>query len=145
MSALDELRSFKGLWKGGFKTGYDSVRNQKQIEEYLRDNIGKNVTILEIGCGGGQWTKFLSDLPDVNKIIAIDLFTEEYNQFWETVGLEKIGLVKYHTVQDFSLNMIEDNSIDFVFSYDTFSYISPIGQQAYLSNLFKKCKITRNY
>ena len=52
-----EINSFKEMWDGGFRTGYSPKRNQKGLEDYLTSNL-KGKTLLEIGCGGGQWSKF---------------------------------------------------------------------------------------
>ena len=65
-----ELSTFQDIWEGGYFTGYSTKRNQKGLEEYLRKNL-EGKTLLEIGCGGGQWTKFISELDIFKKIIWI--------------------------------------------------------------------------
>jgi len=135
-----EINSFKNLWKGGFKTGYKTKRNQKGIEEYLQNNIQNNITLLEIGCGGGQWTNFLHKLNRIHKIYAIDALSEEHNNFWNYVGEDGKNLIEYIQVNDFKLDCIPDDSLDFVFSYDVFCHISKKGQEEYLKNLYKKCR-----
>ena len=67
-----EINSFQKVWKGGYKTGYSNKRNQAGLEVYLADKIsGKN--LLEIGCGGGQWSKFILNLDIFEKIYCIDV------------------------------------------------------------------------
>jgi SAM-dependent methyltransferase len=140
MNKLDkEIQSFQNIWRGGFKTGYNEKRNQKGIELYLKENA-KGKCLLEIGCGGGQWSKFIYELNIFDKIYCIDVLSEDHNQFWNYVGNEKKDKIEYFQVNDFSLNSIPNDSLDFVFSYDVFCHISYDGQKEYLKNLFDKCK-----
>ena len=135
----EELNSFQTIWKGGFRTGYSQKRNQKGVEEYLKRNMdGK--TMLEIGCGGGQWSKFIYNLGTYDKMYCIDALSENHNNFWMFVDNEKKDKIEYYQVTDFSLDSIPDNSLDYVFSYDVFCHISYTGHLEYLKNLRKKCK-----
>jgi SAM-dependent methyltransferase len=136
---LDEITSFQKLWHGGFKTGYSPKRNQKGIEEYLEKNMSGSCC-LEIGCGGGQWSKFIYNLNKFDTIFCIDVLSAEHNRFWEYVGNDKKDKIKYFQVKDFNLHLIPNNCLDFVFSYDVFCHISYSGQERYLENLYKKCK-----
>jgi len=134
-----EINSFQNLWQGGFRTGYSYKRNQKGIEDYLRKNL-KGKCCLEIGCGGGQWSKFLYNLNIFDKIYCVDVLSAEHNQFWEYVGNDKKDKIEYFQVKDFSLSVIPEDSLDFVFSYDVFCHISYSGIEKYLENLYAKCK-----
>jgi len=49
--------------------------------------------------------------------------------------------MKYFQVTDFNLNFILSDFLDYVFSYDVFFHISYSGQEKYLENLYKKCKV----
>jgi SAM-dependent methyltransferase len=134
-----EILSFQGIWEGGFRTGYDTKRNQHVLEKYLNEHMhGANV--LEIGCGGGQWTKFLYDLNRFTNIYCVDVLSAAHNKFWEYVGYERADIITYTQVKDFSLAHIPDESLDYVFSYDVFCHISKSGQNEYLKSLYKKCK-----
>ena len=95
---------------------------------------------LEIGCGGGQWSKYIYELRIFDKIICIDALSEQHNNFWENVGHDKNDKIIYNKVDDFSLSCVPDNSLDYVFSYDVFCHISYSGQKEYLKNLYRKCK-----
>lgn len=134
----NEIESFQVLWKGGFKTGYSIKRNQSGIESYLKDKLKPGYCLLEIGCGGGQWSKFMVNYVD--KIYCVDVLSEIHNNFWNYVGNNNRDKITYCHVKDFSLVDIPDNSLDFVFSYDVFCHISYSGQKEYLKNLKKKCK-----
>ena len=117
----DEIASFQNLWRGGFKTGYNKKRNQIGIEKYLSSQIN-NRCVLEIGCGGGQWSKFMYEYVD--KLYCVDILSSDHNQFWENVGKEKKDKITYFHIKDFLLSDITDGIIDFVFSYDVFCHIS---------------------
>lgn len=135
----DEIKSFQTIWKGGFQTGYSAKRNQHGIEAYLRDNASGE-SMLEIGCGGGQWSKFIYSLNRFNTIHCIDVLSKEHNRFWEYVGEGASDKITYTQVSDFSLSHIPDESLDYVFSYDVFCHISKSGQREYIKSLIKKCK-----
>lgn len=136
---LDELDGFKHIWEGGFRTGYRPKRNQKQIEEYLQSILKPNHTVFEIGCGGGQWTRFMS--PFVDNVICNDAKDAQSNHFFEYLNEHKqINNVTFYHAKNFNLDYLDDESLDIVFSYDVFCHISYSGQQEYLKNLYTKCK-----
>ncbi len=139
----DEINSFQTIWKGGFKTGHDSIRNQKGIEDYLKKSM-KGKCCLEIGCGGGQWSKFIYQLNVFDKIYCIDVLSAEHNSFWDYVGHEKKDKIEYVQVKDFNLDFIPLDTLDYVFSYDVFCHISYTGQKTYIEALYDKCKTDCN-
>ena len=51
------------------------------------------------------------------------------------LGYDKKDKITYFQVDDFSLDCIPSNSLDYVFSYDVFCHISYPGQREYLKNL----------
>ena len=120
-------------------TGYSPKRNQKGLEEYLRNNLDGS-TLLEIGCGGGQWSKFIYELNIFKRIICIDALSAEHNKFWENLGEEARDVIQYIKVENFDLTEINEDSIDYVFSYDVFCHISYSGTESYLKSLYSKCK-----
>jgi SAM-dependent methyltransferase len=131
------VNSFQNLWHGGFRTGYSEKRNQRGLEEYILPEV-TNKCVLEIGCGGGQWSKTMYERVD--KLYCIDVLSSSHNQFWSYVGEDKRDKIRYCHVKDFSLSDIPDNSIDYVFSYDVFCHIPLSGHKEYLKNLHSKCK-----
>jgi SAM-dependent methyltransferase len=136
---VQEIKSFEHIWKGGFRTGYQPKRNQKDIETYLQSILQPHHTVFEIGCGGGQWTKFIS--PLVKSLICNDAKTAESNHLFSYLNSHNVGHnVIFHQAQDFNLNYLENESLDIVFSYDVFCHISYSGQKQYIKNLYTKCK-----
>ena len=136
----EEINSFNRIWNGGFRTGYSVKRNQVGIEKYLAKNLNSSYNVFEIGCGGGQWTKFIA--PLVNSIVCNDAKSSKDNSFFEYLNHYKINTdnIRYNQAFSFDLEYLEDNSLDFVFSYDVFCHISLSGQEQYLKNLYAKCK-----
>ena len=135
----NELQSFQNIWKGGYFTGYSQKRNQQGIEDYLKSNLSGS-TLLEIGCGGGQWSKLIYNRNVFEKMYCVDALSDEHNKFWNYLGEEAKSVIDYKKVSDFTLDFIDDNSIDYVFSYDVFCHISYSGINAYLDSLSRKCR-----
>lgn len=136
---IQEIKSFEHIWKGGFRTGYQPKRNQNDIEQYLKSILQPHYNVFEIGCGGGQWTKFIA--PLVNHVSCNDAKTAESNNLFNYLRQHNIGHnVSFFQAQNFTLDYLADNSLDFVFSYDVFCHISYSGQKEYIRNLYQKCK-----
>lgn len=143
----EEISSFQNLWKGGTNLssrGWDKCQKDRikfqNLNEIARiciePYINKKTNVLEIGCNGGGWTwKFL----EASKVIGFDVLSAKHTKFWKNMGKQEN--VSYFQVNDFKCNELDDDSIDYVFSYDVFCHISYSGASAYLENLYKKlCK-----
>ena len=130
-----EINSFQNIWHGGYFGENSPNRNQIGLEDYLTNNIETDLTILEIGCGRGRWSKFIYENLHPKKLQCIDILSEKHNDFWRFVGDDKREKLEYYHVKDFSLNEIPDESLDFVFSYDVWCHISASSQELYLGDL----------
>jgi SAM-dependent methyltransferase len=93
-------------------------------------------TVVEIGPGGGRWTGDLLELAD--QLILVDIspvcldicrarFADRPN-------------VRYVLADGRSLPTIEDDTVDFVWSYDTFVHINPSDTDAYLGEFARVLK-----
>lgn len=139
----EELASFQSLWKGGFDSkgkslefwGSVSSEFDKIVDICISPYINKEVVALEIGCGGGKWTK---KLLGAEKIYCLDALSAEHNRFWERFSRDEN--IYYFKVEEFKCSMLLENSIDYVFSYDTFCHISYSGAFEYLKHLYSKLK-----
>lgn len=92
--------------------------------------------ILEIAPGYGRWTQYLKDLCD--ELVIVDL-TEKCiancrERFSEATNIE------YHINDGRSLDMIEDESLDFVFSFDSLVHADSDVIGGYLLQLTKKLR-----
>jgi len=72
-------------------------------------------TILEIAPGFGRWTQYLVDVAD--RLILVDLAPNCIDHCRERFAGRRN--VEYHVNDGRSLSMVEDNSIDFIFSWDS--------------------------
>jgi SAM-dependent methyltransferase len=93
-------------------------------------------TILEIAPGYGRWTQFLKGLCD--RLAIVDLTPgciEACRQrFADATNIE------YHVNDGRSLDMVDDRSIDFAFSFDSLVHAESDVLGAYLRQLARKLK-----
>ena len=92
--------------------------------------------ILEIAPGYGRWTQFLKDLCD--ELVIVDL-TERCIEGCKRRFADADN-IEYHVNDGRSLAMIEDNSIDFVFSFDSLVHAEMDVIESYLAQLATKLK-----
>jgi ubiquinone/menaquinone biosynthesis C-methylase UbiE len=123
---------FINFW--GSNGYYEAFTYGIGIQEVINRTIVpfSNKTCLEIGCGGGVFTKVLSEQFDV--VIGIDVIPIHDG-------------VRYHNVkyieldnQDYKCTGIPDNSIDFVFSYGVFCHFSNDAIKEYLQSIYRVMK-----
>lgn len=93
-------------------------------------------TILEIACGGGRWTQYLKNL--CQRLIVVDLSPR-------CIQLCKARFaacrhIEYHVNDGKSLPMIQDSSVDLVFSFDSLVHADAPVIEAYLAELARVLK-----
>jgi ubiquinone/menaquinone biosynthesis C-methylase UbiE len=100
------------------------------INEILLKYVEKGSTILEIGPGAGRWTETLVSLActlilvDISKK-CLDLCKERFKNY---------SNVRYILTQG-QLDLIPDNSIDYIWSYDVFVHINPTDIGTYIRDI----------
>lgn len=104
-----------------------------RLEPFLKDNIN----ILEIAPGQGRITNYLIDYTDDLIIVdmndkLIDICKEKFKNF---------DNIKYYVNDGISLEFLEDNSIDFVISWDSFVHMHQEVIEKYIEQISKKLKI----
>jgi len=87
--------------------------------------------ILEIACGHGRWTQFLKDL--CSQLTVVDLSEQCIDACKERFSESKN--ITYHVNDGQSLAMIPDNSVDFVFSFDSLVHADESVISSYLSEI----------
>ncbi|MEQ6122339.1 class I SAM-dependent methyltransferase [Reichenbachiella sp. MALMAid0571] len=88
-------------------------------------------SMLEIACGHGRWTEFLINHTD--KLIGVDLSPSCIEICNERFS--EIDQAKFMVNDGKSLEMIPDNSIDFVFSFDSLVHVDNDVLDSYISQL----------
>ncbi len=93
-------------------------------------------TILEIGPGYGRWTEFLKDVCD--RLILVDISEECIDACKRRFAAAPH--IDSHVNDGKSLDMIPDDSIDFVFSFDSLVHAEEDVIEAYLGQISRKLK-----
>jgi len=88
-------------------------------ENFILNNINEESVVLEIAPGHGRWTEFI--LKKVKKIILVELSQERIKYCKKIFDNSKN--IDYFMNNGKDLFFIADNSIDFIFSYDSFVHI----------------------
>ena len=91
-------------------------------------------TILEIAPGFGRWTNFLKDA--CANLIVVDLSDKCIEACRERFA--RCSNISYFVNDGTSLDMIQDNSIDFIFSFDSLVHAEAPVIAAYMSQLPRK-------
>jgi SAM-dependent methyltransferase len=91
-------------------------------------------TILEIAPGYGRWTQYLKDLCE--RLIVVDLAPQCIEHCRERFSAERH--IDYHVNDGRSLDMVEDGTVDFVFSFDSLVHAEADVIDAYLGQLARK-------
>lgn len=99
------------------------------VKNFIFPNISKDKTVLEIAPGHGRWTVFLQ--KEVKMLHLVDL-NEECIEFCKEKFKDHNNL-SYWINNGRSLEFIEDKSIDFVWSYDSFVHMEKDVIEAYFS------------
>jgi SAM-dependent methyltransferase len=129
----EQFIKFWGL--NGYTETWDGHKYNwsEKIKNFIKEQIGfnKDKISLEIGCGSGYWTDFLAE--NSNLVYAIDLIPRP--EF-------KNNNITYIENQDrqFNCSNLEDNSVDFAFSFGVFCHFSLDACESYLKDVLRVLK-----
>ena len=93
-------------------------------------------TILEIAPGFGRWTQFLKDL--CKHLVLVDMSEKCIRACQDRFN--SCSHIEYHLNDGRSLDFIADESVDFVFSFDSLVHVEGDVIEAYLNQLARKLK-----
>lgn len=100
------------------------------LQRYLLPYVNRNDVALEIGPGGGRWTKHLTDF---GKLYAIDYHAELLKELNKNfASYDNIVFIK-NNGSDFP--GVTENSVDFLFSFGTFVHLDFPLIESYLQNI----------
>jgi ubiquinone/menaquinone biosynthesis C-methylase UbiE len=98
-------------------------------DHFLMPYVLSDNTILEIGPGGGRWTRYMLH---AKQIYAVDYHQELLNELKLNFSVSNINYIK-NNGNDFP--SIQDKSIDFLFSFGTFVHLDFPIIDSYLQNM----------
>lgn len=93
-------------------------------------------TILEIAPGYGRWTQYLKDLCE--RLVIVDL-TERCIEGCRARFADASN-IEYHVNDGRSLEIVEDGSVDFAFSFDSLVHADADVLEAYVNQLARKLR-----
>jgi SAM-dependent methyltransferase len=103
----------------------------KVRRRYLEPYVGRESVVLEIGAGGGRWTQYLLE---ARQVVVVEL-NPEFFPYLEARFPEAAEKLRFFETSGYELSGIDDETIDFVFSFGTFVHIDPGGIDAYLAEI----------
>ena len=103
-------------------------------DHFLRPFIASETTVVEIGPGGGRWTRYMLG---AKRIYAVDFYSELLNELKNNIKSSNITFIK-NNGDDFP--EVPDNSVDLVFSFGTFVHLDCEIIDRYLQNLHRIVK-----
>jgi ubiquinone/menaquinone biosynthesis C-methylase UbiE len=103
--------------------------------QYIRDHfllpyIDEKTHVVEIGPGGGRWTRYMLN---AGKIYALDYHQELLNELKK--GMKKNNNITYIKNDGDDFPGITPGSIDFIFSFGTFVHLDVDIIERYLENM----------
>jgi ubiquinone/menaquinone biosynthesis C-methylase UbiE len=93
-----------------------------------------SASILEIAPGYGRWTQYLKDACE--RLVIVDL-TESCIEYCRQRFADS-SHIEYHVNDGSSLAMVEDDSVDFAFSFDSLVHVEAPVLEAYIEQLARK-------
>ncbi len=101
----------------------------KVVDRYIRPYVTPGSSVLEIGSGGGRWTRYL---VGARRVVCVDINPE----FFQLLRAMFPGApLEFYQPPGCELGAVDSNSIDFVFTFGTFVHIDPQGIHQYLDEI----------
>lgn len=129
-----EVRGWRYVLQRLLHPSYGPGPLYKVVDRYVRPYVEPSSTVVEIGPGGGRWTRYLLR---ANRIICVDInpeFFEALKTTFPTASLE------FYQPRGCELDGIAEDSVDFVFTFGTFVHIEPKDIAEYLVDIRRVLK-----
>jgi len=104
---------------------------QSLVDEFILPNIKANNSALEIAAGYGRWSVFLQ--PLCSRLILVDLNPQCIEQCKKKFSTS--DNVEYRVTDGSTLPDVADQSIDFIWSFDSFVHMDPAVIRAYFQEM----------
>jgi len=117
------------------KKPYNKWKNSI-VKNFIFKNINHKANILEIAPGHGRWTEFLVKKSNNLTIVdlnakCIDFCKKKFSNFKN---------IQYHVNDGKTLDFIKSDSIDFIWSYDSFVHMEKDVIESYFKEFFRVLK-----
>jgi hypothetical protein len=154
-SYRSETEAFSRIWEGGYYESnpldpFDSssylahgFMNTTYVTYLMciKPFVDETTTVLEIGPGRGAWTKTFVE-RGAKEIWALDAAPPEHTRFHDHVG--RHDHVHYVQVSDCELRDVEDDSIDYFFTFGVFCHLPNEMVADYIAHLPAKLRSGAN-
>lgn len=130
-----DWNEYSKSWKAQFGADYSHLgdewnddatqqreRDQFYFRTYAERFLTKEMTVLEVGPGGGKWTVRIA--PLVKKMIVLDVSDDMLRRTRERCESAGITNVEFLLGNGRDFQPVGDDHIDFFFSYDVFVHIA---------------------
>lgn len=101
------------------------------VESYIEPYVKSTSVVMEIGSGGGRWTRYFLKAKET---IIVELNPESFEYLKSRFG-ESSSKFRFYNTSGYELDGILDESVDFMFSFGTFVHIDPEGIGSYMENI----------
>jgi ubiquinone/menaquinone biosynthesis C-methylase UbiE len=92
------------------------------VDYFNKKNISDNYRILDIGCGGGKFIKYLSDINDSYKLFGLD-HSPEMVELSKKINKQAIDKKQVTIIQGSVTDIpIENNKIDLATAFETVQF-----------------------
>ncbi len=106
------------------------------IREHIRPHVTPDSVVLEIGPGGGRWTRYLLD---AKTLILVDIVPDFFD-YLKTRFPEHAHKFVFYQPETHELRGVADASIDYLLTFDAFVHVEPEGIREYLADIVRVLK-----
>jgi SAM-dependent methyltransferase len=130
-----DWNAYSDIWKSEYGHSYSHLgdewnddgtesrdRDSFYFAAYANRFIKPDMTVLEVGPGGGKWSVRIA--PKVKRLIVLDVAEEMLRRTKLRCEAQGISNIDFVLANGRDFQSIPDESIDFFFSYDVFVHIA---------------------
>lgn len=136
----NDFLSFPFWGTSGYIESFHGYENdfEESFVKLLSKFYNNNKTCLDIGCGGGFWSKkYLT--PNFSKVIGLDLLPTSEIEILKNEAPKNFEYIEV-TDRDYLCTGVADSSVDFVFSFGVFCHLPNSAISTYVDSIYKKLK-----
>ena len=122
--------------KGGEEWTISPEWKQSIIDDVMLKYLTPGKAVLEIGPGAGKWTSTLQQIAQ--KLVIVDISSKCIEVCKK--GFSDCTNISYFVTRGSNLSFLQNNSIDFIWSYDVFVHIAPADIEIYIEEFQRVLK-----